>query len=781
MAIMRYIVNLKNSNGSHSIGKKADNLQKLWRAHHRIPTTYVCTWEAYHRYLRNDVSLVNELCDELSAWIKPDQKYAVRSSANIEDNPECSFAGQFKTVLNAQGMDSILLAIWSIWATTASISVQTYVEKKTHSTTRLSMAVIIQEMAEAVVSGVSFSKNPLTGANETVVECVSGSGDALVQSGLTPSRWIKSGTTWKEISKDGSTPKALIEKVVRETRKIARTFQTDLDLEWAWDGHEIYWLQAREITGQKELHIYSNSISKEMLPGMIKPLIWSVNIPMVGEVFIRFLEEMLGTTGLSPEKLIKSFYYRVYFNMGALGQAFQKMGLPSLSLEMMMGVTKNNTKMMVKPTLALLRRLPRVLFFVFDKWLFHHKLRRTLPDLEQRVRDITWQNAGQMKTDQLRSAIDQLYSIVQEITYFNILCPMLSSTHNKMLERELRRLGVEPANFNLFENLPELTNYDPGAHINELQDHFLSLDPQLQKQICQCNYAEFLNLPGIDHFHAAVQDFIERFGYLSDNGNDFSYKPWREDPDMILRMILDIHTVPEGTKKKINFADLQIHPLRYGLFKLYYDRARLYRLMRERVSALYTHAYGLFRYYYFGLGELLVRDGIIQDRSDIFYLTQTQILQIINGESEKTDWRAEILQHKARMEEYRDISLPTTIYGDETPSLENDAQVSLSGLATSIGFFSGPVKVAHGIKDIDKVEQGDVLVIPYSDVGWSPLFAKVGAVIAESGGMLSHSSIIAREYGIPAVVAVHGAMRLPDHTRVTVNGYTGEILIHSAS
>ena len=68
---------------------------------------------------------------------------------------------------------------------------------------------------------------------------------------------------------------------------------------------------------------------------------------------------------------------------------------------------------------------------------------------------------------------------------------------------------------------------------------------------------------------------------------------------MILRMILDIHTAPEGKKRKINFTDLQIHPLRYGLFKLYYDRARLFRLMRERVSALYTHAYGLFRYYYF--------------------------------------------------------------------------------------------------------------------------------------------------------------------------------------
>jgi pyruvate,water dikinase len=96
-----------------------------------------------------------------------------------------------------------------------------------------------------------------------------------------------------------------------------------------------------------------------------------------------------------------------------------------------------------------------------------------------------------------------------------------------------------------------------------------------------------------------------------------------------------------------------------------------------------------------------------------------------------------------------------------------------------MGRYTGPVRVARGIQDFSKVERGDVLVIPYSDVGWSPLFARVGAVIAESGGLLSHSSIIAREYGIPAVVSVNGAMNLRDHTLVTVNGYTGEIILHT--
>jgi pyruvate,water dikinase len=83
-----------------------------------------------------------------------------------------------------------------------------------------------------------------------------------------------------------------------------------------------------------------------------------------------------------------------------------------------------------------------------------------------------------------------------------------------------------------------------------------------------------------------------------------------------------------------------------------------------------------------------------------------------------------------------------------------------------------------GIVDFNKVQVGDVLVIPYSDVGWTPLFAQAGAIIAESGGMLSHSSIIAREYGIPAVVSVNGAMKLSDNMHVTVDGQKGMVIIH---
>jgi pyruvate,water dikinase len=117
------------------------------------------------------------------------------------------------------------------------------------------------------------------------------------------------------------------------------------------------------------------------------------------------------------------------------------------------------------------------------------------------------------------------------------------------------------------------------------------------------------------------------------------------------------------------------------------------------------------------------------------------------------------------------------IYGDVPPPIISTSIKELSGTPTSRGYYTGKVKVVRGVSDFPKLVQGDVLVIPYSDVGWTPLFAKAGAVIAESGGILSHSSIIAREYNIPAVVSVKAAMDLPDGALVEVDGFKGLVYL----
>ena len=357
---MKYLIDLDRQKLPNSMGNKALNLRRLAGIGMRLPKTYVVRWEAYQRYLEDDVALVETLRLEFSHILNPESVYAVRSSANIEDSLERSFAGQFKSVLNVRGLDNVFQAVWAVWGTTNAPNVQAYLEKHGLCADELLMGVIIQEMIHPRCAGVALSRNPVTGADEVVVEAVEGAGDALVQSGVTPYRWINKWGTYILKPETEDIPAALIDQVVQETRTIAEKLKSHVDLEWVYDGGYIYWLQVRAITTLNRHNVYSNHISKEMLPGMVKPLIGSVNIPLVCSMWVRLVTEMVGKTSVKPEDLARPFYYRVYFNMGTLGQIFQEVGMPADSVETLMGlVPPGASKPAMKPTPKTLLRPPK--------------------------------------------------------------------------------------------------------------------------------------------------------------------------------------------------------------------------------------------------------------------------------------------------------------------------------------------------------------------------------------------------------------------------------------
>ncbi len=444
--------------------------------------------------------------------LNPETFYAVRSSANIEDSLESSFAGQFKSVLNVQGVDNVFQAIWSIWGTVQADNVQSYLEQHDISTEELLMGVIVQEMITPVYAGVALSRNPVTGADEIVVEAVEGSGDALVQSGVTPHRWINKWGTYILKPESEIIPISLIEQVVDETRTIGKKLKSHVDLEWVYDGEHLYWLQVREITTLNRHNVYSNHISKEMLPGMVKPLIGSVNIPLVCSMWVRLVTEMVGRTGVKPEDLARPFYYRVYFNMGTLGQIFQEVGMPADSVETLMGlVPPDANKPSMKPTTKTLLRLPSLLLFFLDKWFFEPKMRKALKQIRQNFDAIDYQRANEMDISELLEEIDKLFDIVQNAAYYNIVGPLLMMMYTRVLSGQLEKLGIDFSQFDLMANVPELADYDPNFHLHALHEKFNNLDPVVQEKIRQSTYAEFSKLPDIEEFQQDVAEFPGAF------------------------------------------------------------------------------------------------------------------------------------------------------------------------------------------------------------------------------------------------------------------------------
>jgi pyruvate,water dikinase len=215
------------------------------------------------------------------------------------------------------------------------------------------------------------------------------------------------------------------------------------------------------------------------------------------------------------------------------------------------------------------------------------------------------------------------------------------------------------------------------------------------------------------------------------------------------------------------------------LMKSLYRRVQAYREYKERISFQYTYSLGLFRPYYLHLGDLLVRQKLLESRADIFYLTRDEIYSIINAQSIPDSVKQTYHQRKEEIARYHNIELPEVIYGDNVPEPLPRLSIrkELKGVAASSGYYRGPVKVVQGLADFHKVNTGDIIVIPYSDISWAPLFGKAKAVVAEAGGLLSHSAIVAREYGIPAIVGVENACQLIDNTEVLVDGYNGMLTV----
>ena len=776
----KYIYPIRRTHKPDLIGKKGYALTQLMHLDVQIPMTYVCDSKAYCQYLDGKNEISSSLKVQLKKHVDLHKSYAIRSSANIEDGIENSFAGQFDSILHVKGSSEIIEAIEHVWKSTQSPNVKSYLETKNIHQNDIQMAVLIQEMIPPKYSGVALSRNPVTGANEIVIEAIQGEGTGLMQLGLTPDRWINKFGIWIEEAENSNLPLSIVEQIVEQLREIESELGYPIDMEWVFDGKELYWVQIREISALSNLNIYSNYLSQEMMPGMQKPLCFAIGAPIMSSGILRWLGEILGDINITPNDLVKSFYYRAYFNMRAIGELFKKFGLPAESLELLIGaLPPGATKPKMKPTLKTFLRLPRIFLYLLKNTNLKHKLRLDLDQLETKLAQVKSENFRAYDSKRLLSIITNHIQLEKDIGYITSLSMFFLSMYNRALKRQLARRGIEMSDFDLTENMPELENYYPSSRFDELKEIFLSLPAAKQDEISNIAYDQMNAIEGIDPFLEVFDELLENFGHLGDSGNDFSVPPWRETPDMVLQMVINHKSMDHENSKKVRISDLRTKHQTTPIFLFLYHRAREYQFLREKASCLYTKGKLMFRYFFLALGQQFVQDNIIESAEDIFYLTPQQIDEIVNADGDSLNWHSLISEHKQNMKRFESIHLPTVIYGEDPPPIIDEFTDTFVGTPTSIGFYTGKVCIVNNMQDFSKLKKGEVLVIPHSDVSWAPLFTMAGALISESGGLLSHGSIIAREYKIPAIVSVANATSIPDGTLVSVDAHHGVIKILS--
>ena len=774
-----YTIPIREAKGTGEFGNKAESLRFLMERGHKVPSGFVIPFRAKDDYEKDETGTLQRLHGELVKAVDGRSRYAVRSSSNQEDAAKHSYAGQFKTLLNQEGPDQVLEAIKQVWLSSALEGRSDYALRMGKGERGVRMAVIVQEMVPQVFSGVAFSRNPLTGGEEEVIEAVAGSGEALVQEGATPMRWIVREGNVVDRPDQPLLQEGLVSSIARSVRQIASEFGRPVDLEWVFDGQELQWVQLRGITALGHVDVYSNTFSKEVLPGMIKPLVWSINIPLVNGAWVRFLSGMTGVKGLKPSELAKQFYYRAYFNMSAFGLVFERMGLPKDSLERLTGMGGGSGKgFKLSPTPKMLVVTPNLINFLLHHFALSDQLEEFLPEKEEELRRLAEEDLGGLTEEGLLEKVDALSKDLEDAIYFNVVTPLASNLFGRMLESRLRKAGVDPASTDVLKGLDGVRRYYPDQGLRSLHQAFASMDGATQARLRAEGYPALIRLPQGDAFRGSFDRFIHDFGHVSESGNDFSTKPWREDPGFVLSMIIDYPDAESGSARK-GVEELELGRRRRSVLAAY-RRARRMGLLKERTSSVYSFGYGLYRNYFMELGSRFVAKELLAAAGDIFYLSLDEVRQVVAGGcagNTCNNYRLRAAVRKREMSELRDIDPPGLIYGEVAPPLAPRKLAELKGTPTSGGYYKGRARVVRSPGEFSKVQSGDVIVIPYSDVAWTPLFAKAGAVVAESGGMLSHTSIVAREYGIPAVVSVDGAMSIPDGAEVVVDGYTGLVAL----
>ncbi|MDH3307821.1 MAG: PEP-utilizing enzyme, partial [Acidimicrobiia bacterium] len=674
---------------------------------------------------------------------------------------------------DVSGEDDVTEAIRQVRLSAESVSAMAYRDRRGDSTP-VSMAVMVQRMVSPQVSGVAFSRNPMTGLNEVVIEAVPGRGDALVGGGVTPQRWIERWGAWSEQPVDDpALPEAVARSIASDTTDIADRFGSPVDLEWVWDGRAVWWVQLRPITGLDDVSVYSNRISREVMPGMIKPLVWSVNVPVVNRAWIDLFKELIGPNDLQPEDLAKQFAYRSYFNMGTIGRIFELLGMPRDGLEVLLGLPSDG-KPGFRPTAATMRHLPRMLAALTGKARFGKRVEPELSALRKEFAVLDGGDLASLSDTGLLARIDDLAEVTTRAAYVNIVTPLLANLYVGLLRRGFTKQGVDVDGLDL--DLGDDPNpYDPNPVLGKLGVQLAELDPD---DLAKVRSEGPAGLP--DGLRSEFEAFLERFGHLSDFGNDFSVPPWVEQPGAILQLALD-HAETTGIHQGVAWTEAAagLGPVAGRTVRLLQKRASDFVGHREAVSFVYTYGYGLFRPLLLEVGGRLVERGLIEQPDDVMFLHLDEVREaLIDGLGPPLPAEL-VMRRRDEMTALADVEMPETIFGDDfVPALSTSAPANhLTGVATSRGRHRGTLRIVQGIEDSPKVEPGDVIAIPFSDVGWTPLFARAGAVIAEAGGMLSHSSIVAREYRIPCVVSVQGATRLPDGATVVVDGYTGTVTV----
>lgn len=791
------------------VGSKAAYLGELLLAGFNVPNGFVVVAG----------SGIEEADDIVDRWLKlTSGSVAVRSSAGSEDLDDASFAGQYESILNVQTAEELLAAIAKCRSSGHADRVRTYAATRQSGPVADQIAVLVQIQVAADIAGIAFSANPITGdRSEVVINAVRGLGDRAASGEITPQQVVVHNDIDASVTTKGDGLDVDQARGVAElTRSVAAHFDRPQDIEWAIADGQVYLLQARPITSLPEpiepvpvpIHVPEGFWQRDAghAPQPNSPLYSSMVMPHANVAGKAWFEEYGFLLEGMEWKEIGGWQYICLRPLG--GKA--KKPPPPVLMPILWRVIPQ-LRRRVRSCVEGIRsdRADSNLQCWHSDWK---------PGLRSTAEGLRAVDLHELSDDELIGHFAKVSDFIADALRIHFVLHGAGFLHIAELASVCREL----LNWNDAESIELLsglsgTSTEPAAKLSELAQEVLD-DPVLRSAITAPR------LPTLDDLSDLVSAFANRLvSYL----DEYGYRALRyevidptlaENPDLVIQILRDqvvtgfdqkknLTAVRDRAKGRLAEAQriLADRPAALTRFETALHRARLAYPVRED-SELFTVSLplGLARVAALELGSRLVARDQIADRDDVFYLEYSRALELLAGGGSGHEV---VLTHKGERAWSLTHPGPAT-YGDDPgppPSLdgfpaevrvamgsllwavERTFETDLSsriqkhtgridGIAASPGRYTGTARLVMDETQFDRIQAGDVLVCPITSPVWSILFPSVGALVTDTGGILSHPAIIAREYRIPAVVATGSATSIiTDGARVTVDGSSGVI------
>ncbi|WP_237980020.1 phosphoenolpyruvate synthase [Bacillus thuringiensis] len=753
--------------------------------------------------------------------------YAVRSSATAEDLPYASFAGQQDTYLNITGKEAILQHIRKCWASLFTERAVMYRMQNSFEQNQVSICVVVQKMVFPRASGILFTADPITSNRKVLsIDASFGLGEALVSGLVSADNYkVKEGEivdkviSTKKVAiyalKEGGTEKKHIDpaqqklqtlseqqilQLAHSGRQIEAYFGCPQDIEWCLVDDTFYIVQSRPITtlypipeeNDGENHVYISVGHQQMMTDAMKPLglsffLLTTNAPMRkagGRLFVDATQRLASPA--SRDYLINTLGKSDPLIRDALTTVVERDDFITLLPDDKIGKSAGKS---VSPASS----QPEV---ENDPAIVTNLIKNSEASIEELKRNM-----------QTKSGVDVLDFIVEDIqqlkkVLFNpqsiaaIMAGMNASTWiNENMEQWL---GEKNAADTLSQSVQTNITSEMGLALMDVADvirPYPEVIAYLQHVKDDSFLDELVQLKGGEKARDAISAFLNKYGMRCSGEIDITKIRWIEKPTTIIPMILNnIRDFEYGASKRKFEEGLQealkkeeelverLQHLPDGKQKVE-ETKHMIRNIRNFIGYREYPKYGMINRYFvykqalLKEAEQLVQSGVIHEVDDIYYLTFEELHEVVR--TNKLDYEL-IHKQKNDYKLYEKLTPPRVMTSDgeiitgkyKRGNLPVEAII---GLPVSSGVVEGRARVILNMEEAD-LEEGDILVTAFTDPGWTPLFVSIKGLVTEVGGLMTHGAVIAREYGLPAVVGVENATKLiKDGQRIRVHGTEGYI------